>query len=185
MSFFSNLFGGSSSASGPTSTEQEKQSQVSNEEVANTSEKDTVTIRYGTQMPIDIIYSYIERDYEQQGYSDALCNADTSFRDSKKEIIRNGLKRLFEQVALRYKSDLRDIEVNISTFEQQGMIATAASLKARRETYTEHLQKLEVMEKALDNGEKQMLSMIDSYDRGFLRGLAAKADTLLRAENWK
>ena len=64
-------------------------------------------------MPIDAIYAYIQDDYEQEGYSDAMCNADMAYKESKKEIIKNGLKMLFEQVRLRYESDIRDINVQI------------------------------------------------------------------------
>ena len=68
-----------------------------------------VTIKYGTGMPIDAIYAYIKDDYEQMGYDDAMCNADIQYKESKKEIIINKLKVLFEQVRLRYKGDIRDI----------------------------------------------------------------------------
>ena len=139
--------------------------------------------QYGTQMPIDIIYAYIERDYEDQGYEDAMCNADDSYKESKKLIIKHGLKRLFEQVGLRYKSDLRDIEVQAGIMEQQGMVNTASALKARKETLLEHLTILKEMEHALDNEEQKMMSMIKSYERGFLKGLVAKSDSLLRNGN--
>lgn len=187
MSFFSRLFGTHSDVPTPIQSEQEQKTlpEIKKEDSVDNSEstKDTVIIHYGTQMPIDSIYAYIERDYEEQGYNDALCNADASYKESKKVIIKNGLKRLFEQVGLRYKSDLRDIQVSITTYEQQGMVDTAASLKARSETYLEHLTKIVEMETALDKEEKQMLSMIDSYERGFLRGLAAKANSILRSDN--
>lgn len=142
--------------------------------------EEVVSIPYGTRMPIDAIYAFISKDYEQEGYNDAMCNADSSYKDSKKIIIKNELKRLFEQVGLRYKSDLREIEVQINIVEQQGLINTASALKARKDTFLEHMETMSKMEQSLDNGEQQMLSMIDSYERGFLKGLAAKSDTLLR-----
>ena len=138
------------------------------------------TLHYGTRMPIDAIYTFINKDYEQQGYDDAMCNTDSSYKDSKVSIIKNELKRLFEQVRLRYRSDLREIEVQIGIVEQQGLISTAESLKARKETFLEHMEVMEKMEVSLDNDEPKMLSMIDSYERGFLRGLAAKSDALLK-----
>lgn len=146
-------------------------------------DNDVISIQYGTQMPIDIIYTYIDKDYEEQGYDDAMCNADCTYKDSKKLIIKNELKRLFERVGLRYKSDLRDIEVQISIVEQQGLMNTASSLKARKETFLEHMETMKMMEECLDNEEQQMLSMISSYERGFLKGLAAKSDSLLRNGN--
>ena len=146
-------------------------------------DNNVVKIQYGTQMPIDIIYAFIERDYENEGYQDAMCNPDDSYKESKKAMIKHGLKRLFEQVGLRYKSDLRNIEVQITIMEQQGMANTASTLQARKDTLLEHLTKMGEMEVALDNEEQKMMSMIKSYERGFLKGLAAKSDLLLRNGN--
>lgn len=140
-------------------------------------------IQYGTQMPIDIIYTFIERDYENEGYQDAMCNPDDSYKESKKAMIKHSLKRLFEQVGLRYKSDLRNIEVQIGIMEQQGMANTASTLQARKDTLLEHLSIMSDMEAALDREEQKMMSMIKSYERGFLKGLAAKSDSLLRNGN--
>lgn len=137
---------------------------------------------YGTRMPIDAIYAFISRDHEEQGYDDAMCNADSSYKESKKSMIKNELKRLFEQVGLRYKSDLRDIDVQIEFLNQQGLINTSASLKARKETYIEHMEILKNMKSSLDRDEEQLLSMVRSYERGFLKGLVAKSETLLKYE---
>ena len=98
----------------------------------------------------------------------------------KKNIIKNELRRLFEQVTLRYRNDLRDIEVQIEIVEQQGLINTASSLKARKDTYIEHMSVMKDMVESLEKEEPQMMSMVKSYERGFLKGLAAKSDLLLR-----
>lgn len=183
MGFFSKLFGNKSAgtAQAPATEQEGKTLSETQEGIADGSEANNPPpIHYGTRMPIDAVYAYIEYDYEDQGYSDAMCNVDNSYKESKKQIIKNGLKRLFEQVSLRYKSDLRDVEVQIEIVEQQGMTNTASSLKARKETFLEHMRIMKEMEVALDRGEQQMLSMINSYERGFLKGLAAKTDTLLR-----
>lgn len=141
--------------------------------------EEIIKTEFGTSMPIDAIYAYIEQDYEEQGYTDAMCNADSSYKESKKTIIINGLKRRFQQVNLRYQQDLRTIDVQICIIEEQGMINTASALKARKETYLEHMHTISTMENDLENGDLKILSMIDSYDRGFLRGLAAKSEILL------
>lgn len=141
-----------------------------------------VTIKYGTGMPIDAIYAYIKDDYEQMGYDDAMCNADIQYKESKKEIIINKLKVLFEQVRLRYKGDIRDIEVYIDTVEAQGITSTASTLKARKETFNEHLRKIDEMEESLDKGEKKMLNMVASYERGFLKGVSAKSESFIKKQ---
>lgn len=142
-------------------------------------ESNTITIKYGTGMPIDAIYAYIQDDYEQEGYSDAMRNADMAYKESKKEIIKNGLKMLFEQVRLRYESDIRDINVQIDIVDIQGLTTSSMSLKARRDTYNEHLKKINDMELSLDREDKKMMNMIASYERGFLKGVAAKSESFI------
>ena len=141
-----------------------------------------VTIKYGTGMPIDAIYAYIKDDYEQMGYDDAMCNADIQYKESKKEIIINKLKVLFEQVRLRYKGDIRDIEVYIDTVEAQGITSTASTLKARKETFNEHLRKIDEMKESLVKREKNMLNMVASYQRGFLKGVSAKSESFIKKQ---
>lgn len=148
-------------------------------------EQAIVYIKYGTGMPIDAVYIYVEKDYEQEGYDDAICNPDSSYKESRKVIIRSGLNRRFEQVRLRYQNDLREIDVQIATVEEQGMMNTSSILRARRETYSEHLAKIDEMEKRLSENDIQLLSMLDSYDRGFLRGLAAISQTFLKQDRQK
>ena len=184
MGFFSKLFNNEQKQ--PITEEEEKQPlpEIKKEEFIDDSDPNEdqgiVYIKYGTGMPIDAIYAYVEKDYEQDGYDDAICNPDSSYKESRKVIIRSGLNRRFEQVRLRYKNDLREIDVQIATVEQQGMMNTSSILRARRDTYSEHLTKIDEMERKLDENDIQLLSMLDSYERGFLRGLAAISQTFLK-----
>lgn len=184
MGFFSKLF--SNEQKQPVTEEEQKQPlpEIKKEDFIDDSDPNEdqgiVYIKYGTGMPIDAIYAYVEKDYEQDGYDDAICNPDSSYKESRKVIIRSGLNRRFEQVRLRYKNDLREIDVQIATVEQQGMMNTSSILRARRDTYSEHLTKIDEMERKLDENDIQLLSMLDSYDRGFLRGLAAISQTFLK-----
>ena len=184
MGFFSKLFNNEQNQ--PVTEEEEKQPlpEIKKEDFIDDSDPNEdhgiVYIKYGTGMPIDAIYAYVEKDYEQDGYDDAICNPDSSYKESRKVIIRSGPNRRFEQVRLRYKNDLREIDVQIATVEQQGMMNTSSILRARRDTYSEHLTKIDEMERKLDENDIQLLSMLDSYDRGFLRGLAAISQTFLK-----
>ncbi|MFV0419452.1 MAG: hypothetical protein ACK5KT_12065 [Dysgonomonas sp.] len=189
MGFFSRLFANEQQQ--PVIEEEEKKPlpEIKREDFVDDTDpnedKGIMYIKYGTGMPIDAVYAYVEKDYEQEGYDDAICNPDSSYKESRKIIIRSGLNRRFEQVRLRYKNDLREIDVQISTVEQQGMMNTSSVLRARRETYSEHLAKIDEMEKRLKEDDIQLLSMLDSYDRGFLRGLAAISQTFLKQDRQK
>lgn len=142
-------------------------------------DNNAVTVKHGTGMPIDVIYDYIQGDYEQEGYDDAMCNADMTYKEAKKEMIKNGLKMRFDQVRLRYESDIRDISVQIDIVETQGLTTTSMTLKARRDTFNEHLSKINEMGSSLDREDKKMMNMIASYERGFLKGISAKSESFI------
>ena len=55
-----------------------------------------ITIKWGTGMPIDVIFNFIHKDFEEEGYQDALVNSDLQYRETKEGIIRNDLKMLFK-----------------------------------------------------------------------------------------
>jgi len=68
----------------------ESDSQNENED----EKKRMITITWGTGMPIDVIFNYIHKNFEEDGYQDALINQDITYRDSKITIIRNDLEML-------------------------------------------------------------------------------------------
>lgn len=133
----------------------------------------TVIINYGTGMPIDLIYSDLKKDYEQKGYEDALCNPDMSYKEMNKSIIRHNIEIKFEQVILKYNDDLRDIDFHIESRSQAGLVDVVKQLQTKRETLQRHVDKLHDMEVDFRNEVPYMMGVILSYERGFLRGLAA------------
>lgn len=149
----------------------EDSSQEEKEEV----DKHLITITWGTGMPIDIIFNFIHKNFEEEGFQDALVNCDITYRDTKETIIRNDLKMLFKRIILRYKNDIREVDVNIDNARKAYALAAASRLIARRETFEEHLAEINEMQTLLDNNDPKMLTMIESYRRGFQKGMAAVA----------
>lgn len=131
------------------------------------------TIPYATSMPIDLIYAYLKEDYETRGYEDALCNPDNTYKEINKSLIRSNLEILFKQVSLRYVDDLRDIEFHIQSRTEAGLLDVVEQLKSRKDTYEQHLTQLKGMDADLQHNVPYMVGMMVSYERGFLRGLAA------------
>jgi Skp family chaperone for outer membrane proteins len=128
---------------------------------------------------LDAIYAFIKRDFEQKGFDDAMVNPENSYKESGKTLIKNELMQLFEQVRLKYRNDLRLLQVQIDNMEKQGLPVQAANLYARKETYEEHMRKIDEMEKKIESQEECMMSPIFTYERGFLKGLAAKSELIL------
>lgn len=187
MSLFKNLFGGSSNeprqhesqsltpetldfTSNPTPSVER------NDFVSDTDPEYKIgRISYGTGCPIDSIYAFVTRDYEDQGYQDALVNCDMSYRKAKEELLRNSLSALFAQVKLRYNDDIRKLNVQIRSAEEQMINSAVEMLKAQIKTYESHLVEIDKMEKELANNSPRMTLMVESYTRGFLKGVAAQS----------
>lgn len=132
-----------------------------------------ITITWGTGMPIDVIFNFIHRDFEEVGFQDAMVNSDIAYRDSKETIIRNDLEMLFKRIFLRYKSDIREIDFKIDNARKAYALAAAAQLDSRKQTYEEHLAEIERMQELLNANDPKMTTMIESYRRGFLKGITA------------
>ena len=124
-------------------------------------------------MPLDEIYNYLRIDFESRGYEDALSNPDTSYRDMNKQLLVSNLKVLFKQIKQIYIDNLKTNDFHIKSREQAGLIDIVELLKNRRETLENHLTEINKMETDLENNVDYMVGMLLSYERGFLRGLAA------------
>ena len=151
---------------------------LTGEEPANEEKKEEktpriITIKWGTEMPIDVIFHYIHKNYEEEGYQDAIVNSDIAYRDTKEKIIRNDLEMLFKRISLRYKSDIREIEFKIDNARKAFAMTAAAQLESLKQTCEEHLSEIEEMQELLNADDPKMTTMIESYRRGFLKGITA------------
>lgn len=154
-----------------------------NDEQKHEDKKRMITITWGTGLPIDVIYNYIHKDFEEEGYQDALINQDATYRDAKITIILNDLSMLFKRITLRYKTDIRRVKVMIENNRQAFALAAASDLEALLETYNEHLAEISKMESMMAANDPKMMTMIESYRRGFLKGNAAVTINFLNNNN--
>ncbi len=174
-----NFFKKSNSANNSVSEqpEQEKIPEIRKEdfidETPPNKNNDSVIIRYGTGMPIDLIYGYLREDYETKGYDDALSNPDTSYKEMNKAIIKSDLRIKFNQVRLKYEDDLRNVEFHIASRSQAGLVDLVNQLNAEKERLQHHMDELNRMEDDFNNEKPYMVGMLLSYERGFMKGLAA------------
>ena len=148
---------------------------TSSNEAKKDDDKRVITITWGTGMPIDVLFNFIHKNFEEDGFQDALVNSDIAYRDAKEKIIRNDLEMLFKRIILRYKKDIREIDSNISNARKAYALAAADRLQAQRETFEEHLSEINEMQTQLNDNDPKMLTMIETYRRGFQKGMAAVA----------
>ncbi len=157
-------------------TQRESNEEVMSTDAQSENEDETkriITIKWGTGMPIDVIFGFIHKDFEEEGFQDALVNQDIAYRDAKIIIIRNDLQMLFRRISLRYKSNIREINVRIENSRKAFAFGAASDLEARLATYEEHLAEITEMEDLLAKDDPKMTTMIESYKRGFLKGVSA------------
>ncbi|MBQ8158130.1 MAG: hypothetical protein IJ081_03830 [Prevotella sp.] len=159
-----------------TENHQEENNEVvmSPEEEKKDDEK-LITITWGTGMPIDVIFNFIHKNFEEEGFKDALSNSDITYRDTKEKIIRNDFEMLFKRIILKYRSDIRIVNVKIENAKKALALAAAAEMEALRISYEEHLTEIQEMQSQLEANDPKMTTMIESYRRGFLKGIAANA----------
>lgn len=135
---------------------------------------DVVSITYGTGMPIDVIYAFISHDYEQDGYRDALVNSNAEYCKAKEKMILNKLRQLFHRILLRYQGEIRGLKVQIENARALFDLTNASMLGARMETYEEHIAEINSMIEKVNAGDPEMMIMVESYHRGFVRGCASR-----------
>ena len=155
--------------------QEEGKEETASSEEGKKDEKHLITITWGTGMPIDVIFNFIHKNFEEDGFQDALVNCDITYRDAKEKIIRNDLEMLFKRIILKYKSDIRVVNVKIENAHKALALAAAADMEALRVTYEEHLAEIQEMQTQLEANDPKMTTMIESYRRGFLKGIAANA----------
>ena len=149
------------------------------ENLSTLNHKDYITIKYGTGMAIDVIYNYIEHDYEQDGYNDAMVSSVAEYCIQKENIILNNLQQLINRVQLRYKGEIKEIDVRIANAQALFALASVSLLSARRDMINEHIEEIRKMEEKLQTKAPEMMTMIDSYRRGFMKGCAAQTENFL------
>ncbi len=150
-----------------------EEEQIPMEETKDEEKKNLITITWGTGMPIDVIFNFIHKNFEEEGFQDALVNSDITYRDTKVKIIRYDLEMLFTRITLRYKTDIRMVESKMNNAREAFALGAVAKLDSLKHTYEEHLVEIEDMKELLDADDPKMTTMIESYRRGFMKGVTA------------
>lgn len=133
----------------------------------------SLTVSYATGWPIDLIYGYLHKNYEEKGYADAMLNNNFTFRDMNMSIIRNKILMIFREVKLKYQVMSQDLETRIETCNAAGLINTIAELEKQMAVIVAHTNELNALELDFRNNEKTASVPLMSYECGFLRGISA------------
>ncbi len=80
---------------------------------------------------------------------------------------------MFKQVSIKYNDVLRELDFQITTRTQAGLVDLVRQLESKKETYLQHIKELNQMKQDFIDQKPYMTGMLLSYDKGFSKGLAA------------
>lgn len=132
---------------------------------------------------INLLYDFLDINYESKGYDDALINPDTTHLEQNITALKNDLSRHIRKVKTFYEDTIREINFHISSRSRSGMIDTVEELTVKKEIAESHIQQVtEIEEQAKDN-QGVGYGIIISYSRGFKNGLAAISHYTIQKRN--
>ena len=138
-------------------------------------ENKPLTVSYATGWPIDVIYGYLHKNYEDKGFADAMVKSDLAFRDLNMSLIRNKILMVFREINLNYDVMKQDLQVRIDNCNAAGLLTTVAEIEKTMSLIKSHKEELKQLEIDFRNNANETSIPLQSYDCGFLRGIATIA----------
>lgn len=136
-------------------------------------EKKPLTVSYATGWPIDVIYGYLHKSYENKGFDDAMLKSDLTFRDLNMNLIKNKILMVFREVNLNYDVLKQDMQTRIDNCNAAGLLTTVSELEKNLATINSHKEELRQLEVDFRNNANEVSIPLQSYNCGFLRGIAS------------
>lgn len=136
-------------------------------------ENKPLTVSYATGWPIDVIYGYLHKSYENKGFDDAMLKSDLAFRDLNMNLIKNKILMVFREVNLKYDVMKQDMQTRIDTCNAAGLLTTVSELEKTLSTINSHKEELRQLDIDFRNNANEASIPLQSYDCGFLRGIAS------------
>ncbi len=136
-------------------------------------EKKPLTVSYATGWPIDVIYGYLHKSYENKGFDDAMLKSDLTFRDLNMNLIKNKILMVFREVNLNYDVMKQDMQTRIDNCNAAGLLTTVSELEKNLATINSHKEELRQLEVDFRNNANEVSIPLQSYNCGFLRGIAS------------
>ena len=122
---------------------------------------------------INLLFQFLEKNYEKKGYDDALMNPDNTHLEQNIAALKNELERTIRKVKTFYEDFVREINFHISSRTRSGMVDTVEELNAKKETAESHIRQVLEIEQEANESKGVAQGIVLSYTRGFRNGLAA------------
>jgi hypothetical protein len=125
------------------------------------------------QYDLQYLYNFLERDFQQDGYNDALANPDMTSMAEKVKLMRSQLEITLAKVNTYYNSVLRNINFHIESRSRNGMVDIVDELISKKANIEEEMSKVRVIEQGAKEESGISETLIMSYKLGFKNGYAA------------
>ena len=122
---------------------------------------------------IELVYTFLQADYEARGYHDALINADDSNKSDGIKLIKLDLQILIKRVNNYYEKKIKDYEVHISSRSRAGLMDLVEELKSEKEKAQKDIEEVQLIGSEIESGAGVVERIILSYQKGFMHGLSA------------
>ena len=137
------------------------------------SKTDDASAGDGTQSGINLLFHFLDKNYEAKGYDDALINPDNTHLEQNIAALRNDLERTIRKVKTFYEDFIREVNFHISSRSRSGMVDTVEELQVKKQTAENHIRQVLEIEEEAKNKRGVAEGIVISYTRGFKNGLAA------------
>lgn len=137
--------------------------------------KKPLTVSYATGWPIDVIYGYLHKNYEQKGFEDAMIKSDLTFRDMNINIIKNKILMVFREINLNYDVLRNELESRLDNCRAAGLLTTISEIETNLNIIDAHKNELNQLESSFRNNDNEVSIPLQSYECGFLRGISTIA----------
>jgi hypothetical protein len=127
----------------------------------------------GEAKGIESIYAFLQRDFENKGYNDALVSPDESNKHDNIRLIQLDLEILVQKVETYYKDSVKEIDYHMASRTRAGLIDLVEELKTRRDIVLDHMDKVSELKKEMSGNSGMAERMVLSYQRGFMKGISA------------
>jgi hypothetical protein len=127
----------------------------------------------GISSGIDAVYAFLQDDYEARGYDDAFISPDDSYKQDNIRLLRQDLLIQIQRANTYYEGITKELEFHINSRSRAGLVDLVEELKTRKEMVTGYIEKLKPIQADAENGTGLTERIVLSYQRGFMRGLAA------------
>lgn len=118
---------------------------------------------------------FLNRDFDAEGYRDALVDSDTSNMKSHTDIIKLQLQMKVENALSLYENENRFYDVDIKILSNNGMMDYVDRLNVGKANNLEEIARIKAMFAEAKEGKGIGYLPILSYEQGFKRGIAGRS----------